>query len=165
MKFFLPSGNVSLLFLFLSFVILPHFPISLLSFPFSLSFSNASDSRSLTPFFQRKSYSYLPVWFQEVTYHNDCTLTHCRSGISFDRTLLPVLIALGFSKVFDTVNHELLLAKLECYGLSYSALLLIPLLLTWLHSKSSNQSSSYFFVFLSCIFRCTLRIYTRPTTF
>lgn len=41
---------------------------------------------------------------------------------NIDKCSLSVLITLDYSKAFDTVNHELLLAKLQYHGLSNSAL-------------------------------------------
>ena len=44
---------------------------------------------------------------------------------AFDRSLLTTIITLDFSKAFDTVNHDLLVAKLSYYGVSESALALL----------------------------------------
>jgi len=54
-----------------------------------------------------------------------------------DNSLLSILVALDFSKAFNTVNHELL-AKLHLYGLSLAAL-------SFLHSYITNRFQ-YMFV-------------------
>jgi len=54
---------------------------------------------------------------------------------SFDHSIVSTLVALDFSKVFDTINYQLLLAKLHHYGLSKSALSLFR---SFLSSRSQS---------------------------
>ena len=52
---------------------------------------------------------------------------------------------MDFSKAFDTINHELLIAKLYAYGFSKDALKLIHSYLSdrWQRTKISNSFSSW----------------------
>ena len=49
---------------------------------------------------------------------------------NFDNCRLTSIVALDFTKAFDTINHDLLLVKLKLYDLSHLALSLICLFLT-----------------------------------
>ena len=54
-------------------------------------------------------------------------------------------ILLDLSKAFDTLNHDLLLAKLHAYGFSKKALFLIKSFLSnrWRRTKLNNSYSSW----------------------
>jgi len=54
---------------------------------------------------------------------------------AFDSQSLSALVALDFSKAFDTVNHDLLLAKLRYYNLSLST---VSLLRSFLLNRSQS---------------------------
>ena len=50
-------------------------------------------------------------------------------------------VLMDLSKAFDTINHELLIAKLHAYGFSKEALTLIPSYLSdrWQHQAGSQE--------------------------
>ena len=54
-------------------------------------------------------------------------------------------VLMDLSKAFDTLNHDLLIAKLEAYGFTKDALLLVHSYLTnrWQHTKINNSFSSW----------------------
>ena len=88
--------------------------------------------RQLTQFFT--SNSCIPN-FQSgfrKRYSTTTSLLHMSDSVlrSYDEGLLSLIVALDFSKAFDTVNHALLLSKLQYYGLSPSALSLLRSFLT-----------------------------------
>jgi len=70
-------------------------------------------------------------------YSTTTSLLHLSDSVlrSFDSHTLSALVALDFSKAFDTVNHDLLLAKLHYYNLSSSA---ISLLRSFLLNRSQS---------------------------
>jgi retron-type reverse transcriptase len=57
----------------------------------------------------------------------DCTNEWC---VNMDRGHYNVVVFLDIKKAFDTVNHDILLKKLEMYGLGESALALLRNYLT-----------------------------------
>lgn len=65
--------------------------------------------------------------------------------ISLDKHGYAGAILMDLSKAFDTLNHELLLAKLHAYGFSKAALGLIHSYLTdrWQRTKINNSFSSW----------------------
>ena len=54
-------------------------------------------------------------------------------------------VLMDLSKAFDTLNHDLLIAKLEAYGFTKDALLLVHSYLTnrWQHTKINNSFSPW----------------------
>jgi hypothetical protein len=57
--------------------------------------------------------------FREKKYTNTATQTFIEDiGKELDNKLLVIGIFLDLAKDFDVINHELLLAKLELYGLT-----------------------------------------------
>ena len=65
--------------------------------------------------------------------------------ISIDKKGYGGAILLDLSKTFDSLNHELLVAKLHAYGFSYSSLeLILPYLSNrWQRTKINNTYSSW----------------------
>ena len=65
--------------------------------------------------------------------------------MTLDRQGFGGAILMDLSKAFDTINHDLLLAKLEAYGFSKNALKLIHNYLTnrWQRTKINNSFSSW----------------------
>ena len=65
--------------------------------------------------------------------------------ISIDKKGYVGAILMDLSKAFDSLNHELLVAKLQAYGFSYSSLKLISSYLSnrWQRTKINNTYSSW----------------------
>jgi len=65
--------------------------------------------------------------------------------ITLDKKGYASAVLMDLSKAFDTINHELLIAKLKAYGFSNAALTLISSYLSdrWQHTKINNSFSSW----------------------
>ena len=70
-------------------------------------------------------------------------------------------IMMDLSKAVDTLNHELLIAKLEVYGFDISAL---AILLSYMSDRWQRKKNQYIFQYLvRNIEWCTTGIYFRTT--
>ena len=65
--------------------------------------------------------------------------------VSLDNKGYGGAILMDLSKAFDTLNHDLLIAKLHAYGFSRNVLMLIKSYLSnrWLRTKINNSYSSW----------------------
>ena len=65
--------------------------------------------------------------------------------MSLDKHSFGGAVLMDLSKAFDTINHELLIAKLEAYGFNKNALKFIQSYLSnrWQHTKINNSFSSW----------------------
>ena len=65
--------------------------------------------------------------------------------MSLDKHSFGGAVLMDQSKAFDTINHELLIAKLEAYGFKKYALKFIQTYISnrWQHTKINNSFSSW----------------------
>lgn len=73
-----------------------------------------------------------------------------------DSGYVTVLVLLDFSRAFDTVRHEILLAALESIGLEYSAVELIGSSLT--RSNPTGSVAGKYVQFEGAYYRCSTRL-------
>ena len=77
--------------------------------------------------------------------------------VNLDRKMFNLVVLIDLKKAFDTVDHQILLRKLELYGIKGQALTLLRSYLTNRNQKCQIKNS------FSCVFQmwCTTRLYLR----
>jgi len=112
---------------------------------------------SVSKVFERLMQKQINVYFDKYLSNSLCGY---RKGFSTQTALLSLLekwkitldkkgyagaVLMDLSKAFDTINHELLIAKLKAYGFSNAALTFISSYLSdrWQHTKINNSFSSW----------------------
>ena len=78
-----------------------------------------------------KFYLIVNIGFRK-SHSTTTTLLDCNNDwyVNIDRKLFHVVVLIGIKKAFDTVDHKILLRKLECYGMKGKALALLRSYLT-----------------------------------
>ena len=99
-------------------------PISLPSFLSKLEYNCLSQLNAFV-----SNFNILPSWQSDFRQSHSTTmeLLHIFDVMlrNFDNCRLTSIVALDFTKIFDIINHDLLLAKLKLCGLSHPAFSLI----------------------------------------
>ena len=95
-------------------------------------FSALNEDSAVVSFMRRKRIIYRTIWFSIKSLYWIHLCYACRSFIEMDNNHIPINIYLDLSKAFDTLDYAILIKKLNIYGISGRALLL-------LHSYLSNR--------------------------
>ena len=100
--------------------------------------------KQITPFIDTNLSPYLCSYRKVYNKHALLYLLE-KWRVSLDNGGYAGGVLADLSKAFDTLNHDLLIAKLAAYGFSKSALKLIQSYLTkrWQHVKVNNSFSSW----------------------
>ena len=65
--------------------------------------------------------------------------------VNLDRKMFNLVVLINLKKPFDTVDHQILLRKLELYGIKGQALSLLKLILSY-KSKSKMSNTKLLFI-------------------
>ena len=91
--------------------------------PLSRKLSKNSFYSGLRLFFKTEYVIWWPVWLSKNTFHLAAVELVDRIRLYMDKGQIPLSVYLDLSKAFDTLDHSILLTKLNFYGFSGSPLM------------------------------------------